>query len=257
LSVTWGNAVIISGDFMEQFNFSESRIRKTNRNILIVFPFVILCAAGFALSNADYKVKILIPLSVIFLIMTAIIGIEILLMNRSSRKMKVLIYEDKIIKQCGKHHQIVLWDEIIKIKLNENPEGSIVWIRLYRKNGRVIYLNGFDEMEKIAKLIKGKISDNVLVQAKRYRLDWENPIVAIITVIATMVIIGFITSRGAKAMDIFAILSALCVGFLLLIYRPITKADLSMKWFEIIGALYLIIMGIYGLIVFLSTGKLP
>ena len=243
---------------MEQFNFSESHIRKTNRNILIVFPFVILCAAGFALFIFDLKVStVIIPLGVRFLIITAILAIEILLMNRSSRKMKVLIYEDKIIKQCGKHHQIVLWDNIIKIKLNENPEGSIVWIRLYRKNGRVIYINGFDEMEKIANLIKGKISDNVLVQTKRYRLDWENPIVLMIICIATIVITGFIISRGAKALDIFAILSALCVGFLLLIYRPITKADLSMKWFEIIGALYLIIMGIYGLIVFLSTGMLP
>ena len=242
---------------MEQFNFSESRIRKKNRNILIVFPFVILCAAGFALSIADYKVKILIPLSAIFLIMTAILIIEILLMNRSSRKMKMLIYEDKIIKQCGKHHQIVLWDEIIKIKLNENPEGSIVWIRLYRKKGRVIYLNDFDEMEKIANLIKGKISNKVLVQTKHHTINWDNPFVLIIISISTMVITGFIISRGAKALDIFAILLALCAGFLLLIYRPLTKANLSMKWFEIIGALYLIIMGIYGLIVFLSTGKLP
>jgi hypothetical protein len=121
----------------------------------------------------------------------------------------------------------------------------------------VIYLNDFDEMEKIANSIKGKISDNVLVQTKRCRINWDNPLVLILICIATIVITGFIISRGPKALDIFAILLALCSGLLVLIYRPITKADLSMKWFEIIGALYLIIMGIYGLIVFLSTGKLP
>jgi hypothetical protein len=242
---------------MEEFNFSESRIQKTNRIILFLIPFLILCTAGFALFIFDLKViTVIIPLGIRFLILTAILAIEILLINRSLRKMKVLIREDKIIKQCGKHQQTVLWDNIIKIKLNENPEGSIVWIRLYRKNGRVIYLNGFDEMEKIANLIKGKISDNVLVQTKRYRLDWENPIVLIIICIATIVMIGFITSRGAKAMDIFVILFALCVGFLLLIYRPITKADLSMKWFEIICAVLLIIIGIYGFIISLFTGKL-
>jgi hypothetical protein len=112
-------------------------------------------------------------------------------------------------------------------------------------------------MEKIAYLIKEKISDNVLVQTKRYRLDWENPIVAIITCVATMVVMGFIASKGSKAMDIFAILFALCVGSWLLIYRPLTKADLRSKWFEIISAVFFIIMGIYGFIVFLFTGKLP
>jgi len=248
---------LVRGDFMEQFNFSESRIRKTKRNILIFFPFVILCLAGFALFITDYKVKVLIPLGVIFLIMTAIFAIEGLLINRSLRKMKVLIYEDKIIKQCGKHPQIVLWDNIIKIKLNENPEGSIVWIRLYRKNGRVIYLNGFDEMEKIANLIREKISDDVLVQTKRYRIEPDNPIVSIITVIATMVIMGIIASKGIKALSIFATLFPLCVGSVLLIFRPITKANLSMKWAEIIVALLMIITGIYGFIVSLFAGKLP
>jgi len=242
---------------MEQFDFSESRIQKTRRNILIVFPFVILCLVGFALFITDYKVKVLIPLGVISLIMTAILAIEILLINRSLRKMKVLIYEDEIIKQCGKHHQIVLWDEIIKIKLNENPEGSIVWIRLYRKNERVIYLGGFNEMEKIANLIKEKISDNVLVQTKRYRIEPDNPIASIITVIATMVIMGIIASKGVKAMSIFATLFPLCVGSGLLIFRPLTKANLSMKWVEIIVALFLIITGIYGFIVSLFAGKFP
>ena len=243
---------------MEQFNFSESRIQKTNRIMLIIFPFFILCAAGFALFISDYKVsKALITLVVPFLIMTAILAIEIPLINRSLRKMKVLIYEDEIIKQCGKYQQTVLWDEILKIKLTETPEGSLVRIQLFRKNEKAIYLSGFNEMEKIAHLIKEKISDNVLVQTKRYRLDPDNPIVPIITCVATMVIMGIIASKGAKAMDIFAMLFALCAGFLLLIYRPITKADLSMKWLEIIFAVLLIIIGIYGFIVFLFAGKLP
>ena len=242
---------------MEQFTFSEGHIQKTTRNILIVFPFFVLCLAGFTLSIFDYKVKVLIPLSVTLLIMTAILAIEKLLIDRSSRKMKVLIYEDKIIKQCGKRHQIVSWDNIIKIKLNENPEGSIVWIRLYRKNERVIYLNGFDEMEKIAHLIKEKISDNVLVQTKHQRLDWENPIVSIITVIVIMTIMRIVAAWGIKAINIFATLFALCSGSMLLILRPITKSDLRYKWIEIIVALLMIITGIYSFIVSLFAGKLP
>lgn len=243
---------------MEQFNFSESRIQKTNRIILFLIPFLILCTAGFALFISDYKVsKVLIPLGVTSLIMTAIFAIETPLTNRSLRKMKVLIHEDEIIKQCGKYQQTVLWDNIIKIKLIENPEGGLVCIRLYRKNEKAIHLYGFNEMEKIAHLIKEKISDNVLVQTKRYRLDCDNPIFLLITCIATMVILCIIASKGAKAMDIFAILLCLCGGSWLLTYRPLTKFNLNSKWFEIICAVLLIIMGIYGFIIFLFTGKLP
>ncbi|MBC8472502.1 MAG: hypothetical protein H8D56_23820, partial [Planctomycetes bacterium] len=164
--------------------------------------------------------------------------------------MKVLINEDRIIKQCGKRHQTVLWDNIIKIKLIENPDGGLVSIRLYRKNEKVIYLGGFNEMEKIAHLIREKISDNVLVQTKRYRLAYDNPIVPIISGSVTMVIMCLIASGGNKAMDIFTILFALCVGSGLLIYRPLTKFSLSSKWSEIICAVLLIILSIYGFIRF-------
>lgn len=247
----------MAGNVMNQFDFSESRIRKTNRNMLIFAPFLILCVAGFALFIADYKVsKVLIPLGVTFLIMMTILAIEIPLMNRSSRKMKVIIYEDEIIKQCGKSQQTISWDNIIKVKLVENPKGSLVRIRLYQKNNKAIYLFGFNEMGTIANLIKGRISNNVLVETKRHRLDWETPIISIISAAVTIIVMTIIASKGTKAMNIFAISAALCVGSWLLIYRPLTKFNLRNKWFEIISAVFMIIIGIYGFIVFLLTGKL-
>ena len=162
--------------------------------------------------------------------------------------MKVFIYEDKIVKQCGKRHQTIFLDNIIKIKLNESHEGSDVWIRLYQKNERVIYLNGFDEMDKMARLIREKISDKVLVQTKRYRLDPGSPIVLMIICIASIVVIGIIAYCGPKAMDIFATLFAFCVGAMFLICRPLTKSNISYKWLEIIMALFMILLGIYGFI---------
>ena len=234
---------------MDQFDFSENHIRKTNRNMLIIISFLFLCGIGFALFISDFDVSLALPaVGIPCLIMASIYTIEILLLNRSNRKMKVFIYEDKIIKQCGKRQQTVLWDNIIKVKLNENQEGSDVWIRLYQKNERVIYLNGFDEMDKMARLIREKISDDVLVQTKRYRLNPGSPIVTITTCIATIVVIGIIAYCGLKAMNIFATLFGLITGSVLLIFRPLTKSDINFKWFEIIGALFLIIISICGFI---------
>ncbi len=52
---------------MNQFNFSENHIRKTNRIMLIMFPFLVLCALGFALFVSDSKIsEIIIPLCSIF-----------------------------------------------------------------------------------------------------------------------------------------------------------------------------------------------
>ena len=243
---------------MYQFDFSKDHIKKTNRNMMLFFPFLTLCLVGFTLFITDYKVnKVLIPLGVTFLIMGAIVAIEIPLMNRSSRRMKVLLYDNEIIKQCGKNQQKVLWDNIIKMKLIENTKGGITCIRLYQKNKKTIQLFGFNGMENIADLIRQRISDNVLVETKRYRLDWENPIIPIMTGIATMIILCIVASGGAKAMDIFVIVFSLFVGILLLVCRPLTKFNLSIRWFEIIGAVFLIIMGIYGFVVFIITGKLP
>ena len=217
--------------------------------MLIGFSFLFLCALGFALFICDFNVWLaLYAVGVPFLIMASILAIERFLIDRSLRKMKVLIYEDKIIKQCGKRQQTIFWDNIIKIKLNESQEGSDVWIRLYQKNERVVYLSGFDEMDKMARLLRENISDEVLVQTKRYRLNPGSPIVTITTCIATIVVIGIIASCGPKVMDIFATLFGLIVGCVLLIFRPLTKADINFKWFEIIGALFLIIISICGFI---------
>ena len=66
-----------------------------------------------------------------------------------------------------------------------------------------------------------------------------------------------IASMGSKAMDIFAIFAAFAVGLLLLIFKPITKSDILNKWVELAFGAVLLILGLYGLIEFLLSGKLP
>jgi len=193
------------------------------------------------------------------LICGIIMAIEIPLINRRLRKLKVFIYEDKLVKQCGKKHQILLWNDIARINIDEKKNGVVASIRLYPKKPKIaMYLYGFREMEDLANLIKERTSDSVLLQEKRWKLDWQNPFVGVLAGgVPTMVVMFIIASMGSKAMDIFAILFSLLVGLWLLMFRPLTKFDVCNKWVELTLVAVLLILGIYGLICFLLVGKIP
>ena len=237
---------------MDQFNFSKNNMRKANSGMLIFSCFAFFCILVFVLFIFDFNIReALFAVGIMALITTLTQTIGIFLITRSSIKMKVLIYEDKIIKQCGKYQQTALWDNINKIKLTENPEGSVFNIRLYQKDEKAIDLGCFDEMDKMARLIRNKISDNVLVQMKRYRKNCGDIIIPIMTCIIPLVFVYIIASMGTKAMDICTILFPLIISSGILIFRPLTEFNLKFKWFEIIFAALLIILVIYYFIVYL------
>lgn len=71
--------------------------------------------------------------------------------------MKVIVYDDKLIKQSGNKKQTVLWDDIIKVKRRLKPRGTVDFVRIYQRSGKVIYLYGFTGMDKIDELIGGKL----------------------------------------------------------------------------------------------------
>lgn len=237
---------------MSEFNFSESFIRRRKRLILIVFPFIALCVLVFAFFITGFKILPLLISSITFLILAAIVTIELLLIFRSLRKMKVIVYDDKLIKQSGNKKQTVLWDDVVKIKRRLKPRGTVDFLRIYQKGGGVIYLYGFTGMKEIDELIREKVEGKVLLQTKRQRLDWDSPIGSMIAAFAgaaagatAVAIIGF---AGHRALDVFAICLTMGVGSWFLILKPMSKTNLSFRWFEIILGIALISLGIYGFI---------
>ena len=206
----------------------------------------------FASVITGFKILPLLIPSITFIILAAMVTIELLLIFRSLRKMKVIIYDDKLIKQSGNKKQTVRWDDIVKIKRRLKPRGTVDFVRIYQKAGSVIYLFGFTGMKKIDELIRQKVEGKVLLQTKRQRLDWDSPIGSMIaafvgaTAGATAVaIIGF---AGHRALDVFAICWTMGLGSWFLILKPMSKTNLNFRWFEIILGIVLISLGIYGFI---------
>ena len=233
-----------------EFNFSERYIQQRKHSLLILFFFMALGIIWFCLLITDYNViETLRVSSIVILIFAIILTIEIPLIFSSLRKMKLKIYDNKIVKHYGKRQQTVLLDNIIKIKRIENVKGKIVIIQLHQKNKRVFYIYGFNKMVTIYKLLKEKMSESVLLETKRYRLDWENPGITLLMVIGWMTLFAFIASKGDNAMNIFVTFFSLFAGSFLLLFKPISKMHLHFKWVEIIMGLILILLGIYFFIV--------
>lgn len=247
------------GYVMREFNFSETFIWEMLRRGLALVLFLLFFIPAFALYISNFRIKeILLPAGITILVFGIIWTIEILLINRRLRKLKVLIYDDKLVKQCGKKQQVLTWEDIARIVTIKDNKGVTVYIRLYPKKRKVVYLRGFRQMEELASLIKGKSPSEVLLREKHWRFNWKNPFVGIIAGGVPAVIIMFIiASMGNKAMDVFAILFALCVGLLVLMFRPLTKWDVCNRCVEIILGAVLLFLGFYGLICFLLSGKLP
>jgi hypothetical protein len=221
---------------------------------------VAVAAIGFAYSTGLDVKGTLITAAGAFLMCAAVIAIEIPLLHGSSRKMKILIDDDRIVKKCGQREQGVSWQDIVKVKLGKSPRGSVELIRLYYKKKEMMYLHGFNEMETIANLISQKISDKVLVKSKRGIIYTRDPLLAIVIGAVIITVLLITASMSNKAMNVLAILAISglgCIGCWLLIFRPFTKYNLNTRWFEIILAAMAIILGIAGLIVFTHSGGLP
>lgn len=242
---------------MSEFDFSEDHIKKTHRIILIVvIPLTVVFAVVFSLILSDFDVKeaSIVACGALLLSGTCLV-IGTRRANRSLRRMRVLSDEDKIVKQCGKSQQLISWDNIIKVKVIENPKGDVEKIRLYTKDKREMWLAGFEEMKGIASLIKKKISRNILIETKRSKFDWGSPIFVAIVFIGWMFFLCLIASIGIEAIEMFMILFILGTGTWSLIYRPLTKFNLSDKWFEITSSVLLIFCGISLFVILVLKGK--
>ena len=92
-----------AGEVMMEFKFSEAHIKKRTKIIFIGLFCCVFAALGFIFYLTNFDVKKSIYIAGIVILWNAVIFIiEVPLIFRSMRKMKVLVLDDKIIKRCGR-----------------------------------------------------------------------------------------------------------------------------------------------------------
>jgi hypothetical protein len=215
--------------------------------IFVFFPVFVVCIVGFSLFIFGFEIKeALLCSGYVLLIMVSIFSVEMPLMFRRQRKIKAFIYNDKIVKQCGRHENSISWQNVVQIKIRENNKGEIVNIQIQGNDKTSILLFGLNEMRKLSDLVRERLPGDALVKTKKNRFDLR--IHGIIAAVGTFFFMAIITSFGDKAKDIFAVLAAFGTSLFLFLYKPLGKSDAGLKWIEIILSLILLLLGIYGFI---------
>lgn len=235
---------------MRQFNFSDKSLKKRIRLLILMLLFVCLPYLFlFTLLTTNVPTGQLIETSAVVTVLVLIIfAVEMPLLRRSMRAMKLSIESDKIVKQYRKGEQCLSWIDIVGVKFMKNPRGDYINIRIYGKGKKTIHLGDFEQMHEIADLIRENISDDAAVETKQNKIDYESPTFFISVGLITMTIMSLIQLGGQYAQDVFCVLFSTAAALFLLIYRPMSKFNPRMKLFETIIGWLLILSAIYMLI---------
>ena len=247
---------------MREFGFSEANIREGKWSLVALVLLGTSLGGVFLWYFLDARIgKALVAIGMHLLICVPSFALVLVLINRRLRKWKVLIYDDKLVKQCGKTEHTPFWKDVTGIKTVRNKSGSVVQIRLWTNKPKMsMCLGGFSGMDDLATLITARTPEGTELREKRYRLNWwQDALVGLLVMaVAAAVVMFILASIGSKAVGMFAILAVLSLGLglFLLLFRPMTRDDLGFKWIELIVGIGMLIVGIYMLICLLATGRI-
>jgi uncharacterized integral membrane protein len=138
---------------------------------------------------------------------------------------------------------------VLNTEILEYPNGETAGIKLGFVNKKVITLFGFEDMEEATKQIAQYIPDKGSIRRKRAKINWDNPVVMIVSGILTLAIILAVQEIGQVAYQFFNAAFFLVFGLYNLIGRPISRLQ-GKGWekFETIISVVLIICSILMLV---------
>jgi len=144
---------------------------------------------------------------------------------RKLSELSVYIFPERLEREERKQKEIFFWKDILHAEILEYPNGETVEIKLAFANKKAITLFGFEDMETAAKQISQLIPDKGLIRRKRANVNWDNPVIMILSGILSLVIILAIQEIGKEAYQFFNVVLFLALGLYNLIARPISRAQ--------------------------------
>lgn len=227
---------------MRQFDFSETAPKRRTRSLVITLLVCALYVSLFAHLATDIATGMILKAIGITAVWVLIIFVvEFPLINRSMRAMKVLVYDDKIVKQYRRGEQSLSWVEVVRVKLTKNPAGDCIYIKMWGKDKKTVHLGDFEQMQDIARLIRENIAEDVAVETKQNKIDYESTMFAVPAGLAATTIVSLAHLRGRTVENIFCILVATAVALFILVCKPAAKFNPRLRLFETILLLLLIL----------------
>jgi len=157
-------------------------------------------------------------------------------------ELSVSMFPDKLERESRKHKEIFSWKDIQRVDILEYPNGEVASVKLTLADKKAINLFGFDDMGTAIEQIEALITDDAIIRKKRMKLDWDRPIIMILTSLLTLAIILGIQEIGEQAYRFFNVVFFFSFGCFNLVFRPISRAQgIGWKLFEtIIGSVLIV-----------------
>jgi hypothetical protein len=183
---------------MQQFDFSENNLKKRQRFLLIMVLVSGPCIFLLIKLTYDIKTSILVTACAITTVMAVtLLAIQMHLMKKIMRAMRVLVEDTKIVKTHSGGEQSLAWEDIGTVNIRENSQGNCVYIKIQSKEKKSLHLWDFERMHEIAELIRQKVPDHATVQTRRRKIDYKSLIYCILGVAVALVVAALGRARGA------------------------------------------------------------
>lgn len=227
------------------YKFSKGIRRAKQRYVVLSFLLFIVLIAILFLSptmrdeslaqKAGIGAISFVVMGLIFYIMTSIA-------IRKLSELSINLFPDRLEREGGKQKEVFFWKDIVRAEILEYPSGETVSIKMNYVNKKVIILFGFEDMEIAVKQITQFISAKDSILRKRAKINWDNPIIMILSSLLTLALFLAIQEIGETAFRIFEILFIFAFGMYNLIARPISRAQ-GQRWeiFETAVGVFLIL----------------
>lgn len=233
----------------KEFGFTEKEIKIRKKKmyvIMVMLPIIMLLTMvvvnmnqGGDIGDIDFTV-----LAVVSIFLEAEMLILIKVIFSKLRKLKLIITEEGFIRTAKGKEEKVLFSDIIKVNTKYYPDGDICFIKIKHRHG-VISINGFESLDYILNTIKQNLPESTVVEEKKYKINWNNPIILIVWMLIAAFIVLAIAEASSKAYSIFSFIIMLSIAIVVLFFKPVSKASgIRFRKFEIIIGVLIIILEI-------------
>jgi hypothetical protein len=242
------------GEPTARFRISEATIRRDRNRSLAVNVFVTVGLVGAVLYFLPWYWPVLGPVLLGIALTAGLNVFQDIRHRKRQRSTEVFVFNDRFVRKCGEKEQSLQWTEIKTVRVREYPDGDVWSLELRPKTGMAVSTGGLEKMSVFADLVKARVPETCAWQTKRMRIDWvRKPMVQVLYGFVILTVVGAVFFALAKlggrtAIDVLGFAMGFAVGLILLIWRPMTRLDIRLRWMEIILSVFMIALGIVGVV---------
>ena len=216
---------------MEQavtYKFSKG-IRRAKERYKMLTIFMVVWLLAFLFLNPAIRDENLATKASIGFFTVVVLGLISYITSkfalRKLSELSIAMYPDRFERISRKHIESFLWKDMQRADILAYPNNEIATIKLTFANKQIVNLFGLENMETAARQIEAALPDTASIHRKRMKLNWDHPIVILLTGILALALIIAIQEIGERAFRFYIGLFYFSFGLSFLVSRPISRSQ--------------------------------